>query len=177
MSSREERMVIDEVFEKRVRGCMETKKERILSCRVIAGEADFLLGFIVGQVWCVLVKSPRTWNHDRYKERHTGNSEEVCAERYLVICGVYEKWREKCRAEEWSHIRALLRRVPHGWMKMVKYQVIKTVRRWFSDQKYNRLVTRSFGRNARVLNRFYPYTVFCLNAVICRKAERSNWCG
>jgi len=182
MMSRNENQVIDDNFiEKRVRDCVNYRKQTIdmSSCRLIFGEADFLPGLVVDKYSDILVVQSLALGIDRYKIKIIEMLKKILAEDGINIRGVYERSDAKVRTlEGLEQIKGFI-----GEPFDTKVEIIENGVKYFVDvefgqktgffldQKMNRAAIKPLCKGAKVLDCFTHTGSFALNAGIAGAAS------
>lgn len=174
MMSRRTREIDRAFIEQRVRACVDYRKHTVdmSSCRLIFGEADFLLGIVIDKFSDVLVVESLALGIDRFKPLIVELLKQVLKEEGMPIRGVYERSDAKVRLQEGmerfkgfigEEFDTKVSIVENG----VKYMVdVKDGQKtgFFLDQKYNRAAIRPMCKDAKVLDCFTHTGSFALNA-------------
>ena len=174
MMSRRTREIDRAFMEQRVRACVDYRKHTVdmSSCRLIFGEADFLLGIVIDKFSDVLVVESLALGIDRFKPLIVELLKQVLKEEGMPIRGVYERSDAKVRLQEGmerfkgfigEEFDTKVSIVENG----VKYMVdVKDGQKtgFFLDQKYNRAAIRPMCKDAKVLDCFTHTGSFALNA-------------
>ena len=174
MTRKSEQEIDEEFLRKRVRDAWEYRKKTVdtSSCRVIFGEADFLLGLVVDKFSDVLVVQSLALGIDRMKMKILELLKEEMAQDGVVIRGVYERSDAKVRRQEGMEpFKGFI-----GEPFDTKVEICENGVRYlvdvedgqktgfFLDQKYNRLAIQKLCRDAKVLDCFTHTGSFALNA-------------
>lgn len=174
MMSRRTHEINREFLEKRIRNCVEYRKNTVdmSSCRLVFGEADFLPGIVIDKFSDVLVVESLALGIDRFKPVIIDILKQVLKEEGINIRGVYERSDAKVRLNEGmerfkgfigEEFDTKVQIVENG----VKYIVdVKDGQKtgFFLDQKYNRAAIRPMCKDAKVLDCFTHTGSFALNA-------------
>lgn len=197
MSRRKENVVNEELIEKRIRNCWNYRKAvmadnqyfsdknateirknsdkdrlKMLSCRLVFGEADFLPGITIDKFSDVLVIESLALGTDRMKDIILDTCRKVLAEDGVEIRGIYERSDAKVREQEGlERIKGFIGE-PFDTKVLieengVKYYVdVENGQKtgFFLDQKNNRKAIASLCRNKKVLDCFTHTGSFGLNA-------------
>ena len=180
--SRRADAVIDEAFlDRRVRAAWQYRKDTVdtACCRLIFGEADFLLGLVVDKFSDVLVVESLALGIDRLKGTILRLLTRALAEDGIHIRGVYERSDAKVRLQEgMERVKGFLSEPFDPKVAIVEngLQYVVDVAEgqktgFFLDQKYNRLAIQPLARGGRALDCFTHTGAFALNAAKGGAAE------
>jgi 23S rRNA (cytosine1962-C5)-methyltransferase len=174
MSRKQGQEIDDEFIEKRIRDCINYRKNVIdmSSCRLIFGEADFLPGIVVDKYSDILVVQSLALGIDRFKSKIIDMLKKVLAEEGMTIRGVYERSDAKVRKKEGMELFKGFIGEPFDTKVQitengVKYYVdVENGQKtgFFLDQKNNRAAIKPLCGGAKVLDCFTHTGSFALNA-------------
>lgn len=169
-----EQEINKEFLKMRLMNAWEYRKKTVDtgSCRIVFGEADFLLGLVIDKFNDVLVVQSLALGIDRFKTEIVDLLKEILAKDGVTIRGVYERSDAKVRKQEGlERTKGFIGETFDTNVEIVengvKYYVDvmegqKTG--FFLDQKYNREAIRKLCRGAKVLDCFTHTGSFALNA-------------
>ena len=182
MMTRKPDQEIDESFLKmRVKNAWEYRKTTVdtSSCRIIFGEADFLLGLVIDKYEDVLVVECLALGMEQFKETIVNFLKEILEADGIKIRGVYERSDANERTKEGlSKVKGFIGDAFDTNVEIVENGVHYMVdvangqkTGFFLDQKYNRLAMQRICKGKKVLDCFTHMGTFALNAGIVGAAD------